>query len=616
MRPAILLATAFVAAGCALSVPLLAAPSDDITVHGLVDAEKIGESDSITFTIEVKGSSLPNVEEPDLAGLSQFTIGSGPNVSSSTSVVWDGSGGRATSTRRFVYQLVPKTRGTLTIPSFAVVVGGKPYRTAEVHVEVVAGSVQPSRRSGPFQRGPFESSPGERRSAPPAGDVFVEATLDRKEAYVGQQVILTYRIYTQVELASLPQAKQAPAYTGFWVEEIPVNPQASIERAVVRGKEYAQVTLAKKALFPTKSGDLPIEETLYEILARERSDDPFSRFFNPAQPLYRRTTPLSLMVLPLPSAGRPESFHGAVGSFKLSVVADRTEAQVNDAIGLTVKIEGDGNLRAAGDPVLPDLPDYKRFDPKVQDEKSSEGGRVTATRTWSYVLIPLAAGDRTIPPVRFAYFDPAAASYKELTGTPLTVKVSRAAGGTAVADGSSVRREVVAVGSDIRYIKPAQALGPGEAGLRHTGWFYALLLLPIAGNAALFVHLRRREHQAANVGLFRRRRASRTAKVRLRAARNLMTKADDAAFFAEVDRAATGFLADKFDESAAGLTRDRMLRLLEERGVAEDLRRRTLSCLERCDLGRFAARSSGRDQTEALLKQAEEVITSLERALG
>ncbi len=604
-------------AGSALIVVLAALSAghaaQDVAVQAGVDADRIGENDSLNFTIEVRGGSLPAVEEPDLSALRDFSVASGPNQSTSTSMVWSGGGANVTTVKKYGYVLLPRRRGTLTIPSFAVVVAGTPYRTREIAVEVAQGSARSQSPPGPFQPGPF-SPRGARRDRPPAGDVFVEATLDKKEAYAGEQVLLTYKLYTQMELAALPQPRQLAAYTGFWVEEMPVDPRATIRRTVQRGKEYLEITLMKKALFPTRSGVLPIEETTFEILVRAGTDDPFGAFLNPARPLYRRTPALTLTVRPLPEAGRPASFQGAVGRFTLAVAADRSEAQVNDAIGLTVKVQGDGNVRTIGEPLLPDLPDYKRYEPKVEEERQVAGDRIRGTRSWAYVLVPLAAGDRTIPPVRFAYFDPAAGAYKEVTGGPLSVKVGR--GGTPQGEATaSVRREVVAVGRDIRFIKPASSLG-ARGGLRGSAWFYLLLAVPVAGNAALYAHLRRREHLAANAGLFRGRRARSAARRRLKQARGLMAPGREEAFFAEMDRAVTGYLADKFDLSALGLTRDRIGELLARRGVPEDLSRRAIACLERCDLGRFAARSAAREQTAALLEQGEDVIASLERFLG
>jgi hypothetical protein len=372
----------------------------------------------------------------------------------------------------------------------------------------------------------------------------------------------------------------------------------------------------KKALFPTKSGDLSIDETAFEILVRAESNDPFDSFFNPAKPIYRRTDAMLVKVKPLPDAGRPASFQGAVGHYTLSVDADRKEAQVNDALGLTVKVRGDGNTRTIGEPLLPDLPDYRRYDPKVEEKSEVKGDRIEGTRAWSYVLVPLAAGEKTIPPVRFSYFDPSAGAYRELAGAPLEIKIVRGTGPAPAVEGGGVRREVVAVARDIRYIKPASALASEGSGFRGSGLFYLLLALPVAGNAALFAHLKRRERFAADVGLFRGRRASRVAKSRLKRARELMSAGSEEAFFSEMDRAVTGYVADRFNVAAAGLTRERMAEMFGERGVPEDLRRRTLACLERCDYGRFAARISAKDQMSALMSQGEEILTSLERALA
>jgi hypothetical protein len=621
-RTATALRIAVALALAAMAAPAPARADDAVTARALLDSDRIGEADSVNLTIEVRGAKLPAIEEPDLSAVADFTVVSGPNVSTSTSMVWDGAGAQVSAVKKYTYTLMPKRRGSLSIPALEVRAGGKPLKTDPLQIEVVSGAVkQPQRQQSPFQADPLNPFERRPRNAPePAGDVFVEATLDRPEAYVGQQALLIYKLYTQLELAALPQPRSLPAYTGFWVQEIPVDPQATIKRVVVRGKEYIELTLMKKALFPTTSGDLPIEDTTFEILVRVRGDDPFDAFFNPSRPLFRRTTPMTLKALPLPEAGRPASFQGAVGRFALKVQTDRSQAQVNDAVGLTVKVEGDGNLKAIGEPLLPDLPDYKRFDPKVEEEEKAAGDRIQGTRTWSYVLVPLAAGDKTIPPVRFAYFDPTAKAYHELAGPPLEVKVTRGTGAAASGEiGGGVRRDVVAVGRDIRYIKPSAAFVPSAGGFSGSALFWTLMLLPVAGNAAVWTHLRRRREQAANVGLFRGRRASRAARRRLKEATRLLAKngaQGNAAFFAELDRALTGYMADKFNEGEMGITRERIAALLEERGVPEDLRRRALSCLERCDFGRFAPRSAGRDQMAALLAQGDEVIRGLERALS
>src|SRR3989442_8487447 len=179
---------------------------------------------------------------------------------------------------------------------------------------------------------------------------------------------------------------------------------------------------------------------------------------------------MSINAKPLPEAGRPASFQGAVGHFTLSAETDRKEAQVNDAVGLTVKVQGDGNARSIGEPLLPDLPDYRRFDPKVEEKSEIKGDRIEGTRSWTYVLVPLAAGEKAIPPVKFSYFAPAAAAYKELSGPPMTIKVSHGTGGASSAEAAGVRRDVVAVRRDIRYLKPGSALAAASDAFRRSPW--------------------------------------------------------------------------------------------------------------------------------------------------
>ena len=173
------------------------------------------------------------------------------------------------------------------------------FEAAGVSVEVRKGSVRREGGSGgPARRGggllgndPLGSIIGRRGSEPrvPDGEVFIDVTLDREQAYVGEQVLLTYRIYTQPALASLPQPSELPSLTGFWVEEIPVDPRATLRKRVIRGKEYTEIVLMKKALFPTKSGNLSIEETVFQVPVRAAGNDPLDRFLNASRIIYRRS---------------------------------------------------------------------------------------------------------------------------------------------------------------------------------------------------------------------------------------------------------------------------------------------------------------------------------------
>ncbi|HKY32783.1 MAG TPA: BatD family protein [Candidatus Polarisedimenticolia bacterium] len=591
------------------------ATSDDTVAEARVDATQIGEGDSLTLTIEVRGTRPGRVEEPDLSGLADFNVAAGPSTSTSTSMLWSGGKAASRTSQQFSYILLPRRRGTLTIPTISVRAGVRTLRTDPISVEVVAGRM---RRSAPRQVPGRGGAPGiDRRGAAgrAPGDVLVEVQADKTEAFVGEQVLLTYKVYTQVELVELPSPKQLPAYTGFWVEELPNDPRASIHRVTRGGEDFVELTLMKKALFATVSGDLVIEETAFELPVRAESRDPFdSIFFTPTRLVERSTRPLTIRVKPLPAAGRPASFTGAVGRYSIAARVDRSEARVNEALGLHLEVKGSGNIRVVGEPVLPPLPDYKRYEPKVEEKREVAEDRLQGSKSWDYVLTPLAPGRQDLPPIRFAYFDPERSRYVETSTQPIEVAVLRGEGGPgSVAAGPAARREVVAFGRDVRFIKPASALSQPRTPFHRSGTFLGLLAAPLLANAALLFAVRRRERIAADAGEARRRRAPGFARRRLRRARRMLGPGSSREFCQEVARALTGYLSDKLGVPPSGLTHDRIDALLADRGAPEDMRAAVRGSLERCDEARFAPVQPGPGEMRRMLEEAEHLLAELER---
>lgn len=588
---------------------------DDTIVTARTDAARIGEGDALTLTVEVRGTSPSGVEDPDLSGLADFTIAHGPALSTSTSMVWSGGQASSSTSKQFTYVLFPKRRGTLTIPSLPIRVAGRARQTDPIVIEVVEGRVHQTAPGN--ARGRRQLGGGAREAAEPAGEVYVEAQADRKEAWVGEQVLVTYKIFTQMDLVELPSPQQLPSYTGFWVEEIPFDPRSSIRRVTLKGKEFLEVTLMKKAIFPTTSGDLTIDETVFGVPIKIRGADPFdSIFFTPTRTLMRKSQPITVHVKPLPGQGRPASFAGAVGRFTLTVNADRENARVNDALGLKVVVKGTGNIRTVGEPLLPPLPDYKKYDPKVDEKREITKDRLAGTKTWDYVLTPLAPGHQDIPPIRFSFFDPAKGAYVETSSQPLPVAVQRGDGTTVAAGPSGARREVTAFGRDVRYIKPVAALSDRSTPFHRSALFIALLVAPVAANMGLLVYVRRREHNFMNAGAVRGRRAPGFARRRLRQARHLLHPGKSREFHAEVAHAVSGYLGDKLGVSASGLTHGMIQELLAARGVDEATRTDVARCLERCDYAGFAPVAPGLAEMQQLAGAAEQAIARLERGLG
>jgi len=614
------LAAGAILAGAWLAVAAPAALAQEINVRARVDRNRVGEGGQVILTVEVSGPTLGEIAPPDVSGVVDFDIVGGPMPSSRFQWI----NGRTSATKAWAYALRPRQTGSRTIPALGLLVGGRTYRTQSIDIDVVPGGtgasptpggVPPGVRGGPGRAGGNPRTPAEPEAAP--GRVLVAADVDSRTAYVGQQVTLRVLLDTQTEILNLG-SKDSPTFPGFWAEEIKLPENLELRRIQRGGEAFNEYTLMKRALFPTGSGPLSIPSMTYQVQVRRRSQDPIeSFFFTPTETLTRRTEPIIVQVQPLPAASRPDDFTGAVGAFTLTVTADRSESRVNDAIGLKVRVAGEGNLNAVNALPLPELSDFKQFAPKVTTSTSVVSDRLRSEKVWDYVLIPLAPGTQTIPPVRFSFFDPRAGAYRSVASAPVPIQVAKGGEGSGSAGPIVSQSDVRQLRRDIHFIKQAtDGLKDWSRPFYRTPLFLALLFLPVAADLGVFVVARTRDAQRATAGLRRRRRARPLALKRLKEARRRGSPSTARAFYAEVASALSDYVAAKFDIPAAGLTHDRIEELLVGRAVPEDARRAFHRCLEACDYARFAPASSGAEEMRRTLIAAEESVTKLEKSLG
>ena len=193
---------------------------------------------------------------------------------------------------------------------------GKTYHTGEITLKVVkegTGQSQTPRRRSPFSvfddMGLDEDSPLRDRT-PRRAEVLTVAELDKRSAFVGEQVTLTYKILTQLPITQV-EVKEIPSLNGFWVEEIEVPKNPTAANRVVNGKQYAEYVIKKQALFPTKEGALQIPSATFGLVVRTSSGGFFS--LGTQESVFRKTEPISLKVARLPEAGKPASLQRCCG---------------------------------------------------------------------------------------------------------------------------------------------------------------------------------------------------------------------------------------------------------------------------------------------------------------
>jgi hypothetical protein len=241
-----------------------------------------------------------------------------------------------------------------------------------------------------------------------------------------------------------------------------------------------------------------------------------------------------------------------------------------------------------------------------------------------YLVMPSQTGKFTLPEMSFAYFDPESESYAIARAPALTIQVEPGAASVASAAGLTApsvpgdpqAAKNVLTADGLRPLRHQLNLRDGREPLWARGWFVPAVLSPLGLWAALgafgLVRARFGREDAQSL----RKRKARAARRRLQMAEKLRETESAADFYAEVDKALVHLLEARFGEPVGGLTRDALDERLRAHGVSEEARRRVLSVLETCELGRFAPPSSTAADRDARSRAMEEAVAAMEALEG
>jgi hypothetical protein len=570
-----------------------------LTLDARVDRSQVEVGGRIALTLTIEGGQGdPDIDLGSTAGFQVYSSGTSQNISILN--------GRVSASITCTYLLTPDTEGEFDLGPFRAKLGGETAGAPAIRIRVAKGTAPaPERAPEPATR--------ERSERGKSKDVFIETELDKKEAYVGEALTLTFRLYTRVRFAGDPDY-QPPSTEGFWKEDLP--PQQRYYADV--GKTRYVVTELKTALFPTHPGRLVVgpaslayeEDTFF-------SSDPFELLRGGGgrrRPVREtlRTDSIAVRVRPLPEAGRPAGFAGAVGSFTLRSSIDKTEVAANEAVTLALTLEGEGNVQAATLPEPRAPESFKVYDSGSSTETSKEGYCVRGKKTYTRVLVPRYGGTYEIAPVSFSFFDPGRGEYVTRTAGPFSIRVE----GSAPEDEVS-QKDIARLEEDIRYLKEPTSVRWSRA----TAGFplstlAALNALPLVAIGVLLIARKRRERYERDPAWARAKRAGREAREALAEARRLAVGGDAREFAATLARAAERLLSGKGNLAAAGMTRRALDQELARRGIEEETRDRLGRFLESCDRGRFAEGEMPREARESLLREAEDLFAVLAHEMG
>jgi len=549
-----------------------------------VDRNRLSTGETMTLSITVSGG---NAGQPEMPMLDGFQI-VGTSRSSQTSII----NGNVSSQTVYYYMLQPVQTGTLTIPGIPVVVDQQTYVTQPITVEVTQGNAPAApQQNAPMN--PTEPTSGEFN----AQDVFVEAEVDNPTPFVGEQITHTFRFYRAINLFGQP-AYEAPGFSGFWNE----SETQQVDYDVTIGNRVYRVVELKTILFPTSVGEHTIEPTVLTI--------PGS-FFTQGTRLTTESLVVNVQPLPEPS---PESFHGAVGQFRIATSLDTASVAVNEPVTLKVEVTGTGNFSTLPDPEMPVLSDWRAYESTSTVNTNEQDGKILGSRITEQLMVPGSAGAFTIPAIRYTYFDPELGDYTTISSEPMKVLVSE---GTpqgfapqVPADSSGQPATVAADG--LRSIKATpEDMDDGEKPLTASWVYWSLWLLPVGAVAVDSAWQRRKRFRANNPDLVRSSRAQKKAFGVLDKARKEKTDP-----YAAIEQALTGYLSDRFNQPVAGLTQAELNALLAEKSVGPPMIAQISELLTLSDMGRYAPVNEIHATPDKMFKATQQLITQLEKSIG
>ncbi|MDO8142383.1 MAG: BatD family protein [Candidatus Brocadiales bacterium] len=588
--------------------------AQEISLTATVDRNSLTVNDRLQLTLTIHGTQ--DTSPPSFPGIEGFTLLFGPKISAQTSII----NGVVSVSKGYTYVLQPAAKGRFTIGPSTVEYKGKVYSSSPVTVEVA------------------DTIPSPGSQAPDLGKlVFVELRTDKNEAYIYEQIILSFRFYFQKGLPVADIDYVSPGTKNFMEEKL--GSQRQYEE--IRDGIVYNVLELRTAIFPMVSGDLVVSPAKLKcnlILQqrRDQGDTPFDNFFSDAffddffgrgqkrYPVERTTGSITVKVKTLPEQGKPKEFNGAVGAYDMDVSMKTQRVKIGDPITLSMSVYGEGNIQTINEPllVLNNAKDFKLYPAESTTQITNREELIRGRKVFSKVIEPQKTDLKSIPAVVFSFFDPHAGQYRTITKEPLPIVVE--------AGEQEMPIQLTLSGNNIASAKQqAQILTQdilpimtNLSSLRNQGdyiyknpFIIACLSIPAFAVIVSFFVTRQKERLQTDVGYARDKRAHAIAKKRLAMAKSALSQNAPKEFYSTLSRSMADYLADKFNISAASATGDNISILLKQRGVDDGIIAEVSGCLTDFDYRRFSKDGGTKDEMDHSLKLAEQLITKLERHL-
>lgn len=568
-----------------------------------------GENFRISYTINTQNVDDFKANIPSGAGLEVIA---GPYTSYQSSYQMINGHTSNSSTVTLTYTLFAEKAGRYNIPSAYAKVGGKTLRSKPIAISVTGAA----RHNGSGAPNMHNDDVAEMRSESgniTSEDLFVKVSANKKRVYEQEPILLTYKVYTLVNLTSLDG--KMPDLNGFHTQEIQLPQQKSFHIEKLNGRNYRCVTWSQYVMYPQMTGKLSIPSITFKgtVVRQNRNVDPFEEFFNGGSgytEIKRNIVApgVDIQVDKLPS--KPTGFSGGVGHFTISAQLDKSEVNEGDPLNLRVVIGGTGNLKLIKQPIVDFPKDFDKYDPKVTDKTQLTANGISGNMIYDILAVPRNKGEYTIPSISFTYYDTSSNAYKTVKTQPLKVEVRKGDGKKTSVDDYSAEKD-----SDIRPLKSVMS-NPAittESFFGSMSYWLSLSFTTLLFVILMIVRTKWVEANADVVGM-KGRRANKIATKRLKKARKLMESNKNNEFYDEVLRTLWGYVGDKLNMQVEQLSRDNVSDKLQMRGIDTDIIDKFQVALDECEYERYAPGDASGNMMKTY-DSAMVAITEIEKSM-
>lgn len=573
-----------------------AEPEVTVTLDAMPSEARVGETIRLEVRVRARGGRIQNLELRDLEKYPELEIVSHQTLRPMQFSFGFGKGVQMESSLANIYILRAAVPGSYEFKPAVAKVDGKTYRSAPLTLVVHPGAG--GAKGGPDSAtAPNAAVDSELSGARYDERAFLRTVVEPDEVYIGQQVNVTVYLYTRVRLSPQSVIPTKPSMDGFWVHDDPIT-SLQAQAVSVMGANYRTYVIQRSAAFPQRSGELTIgpPKVAFDVGGASLFDAP--------QRVQRAGVPVTVNVKPLP---QPGPANAVVGRYTIRAWLDRTEANTGDAVTLRIDATGVGNVQDLRID-LPPIVGVRTLQPAIRDQRRTQQGKLSGTRSWEWILIAEAPGEHTVPPMEVHFFDPDAENYGSVSTPALTFTAS----------GAAKPPQPVIEPVDARPKPRAAAFGPirvysaltrDESPVRERRWFAWMLAFP----PVLFVLVmlgadiaRRRERRSTTAGAVQRQL--------VRDAQNALHADDPRSFYDQIVASVTHALDSLLGEPVGGLPHTELRTRLVAEGLDDDLVQRVINELEGADFARFAASGVSKEEMDRCLQRTAAIIERIQRS--